>query len=147
MPPWHERCFSDSHYLYTLRPRQNGHLFADDIFKCIFFNENVWISIKISLRIQLTIFQHWFRKRLDADQATSHYLNQWCLVDCRIYTSLGLNEVTNADLLLIRPLVSHFGEIWTQIQFLFRTWYAFVKFVHKSSTIWFWSQLFCNEVQ
>ena len=34
----------------TLRPRQNGHHFADDIFKCIFLNENVWISIKSSLK-------------------------------------------------------------------------------------------------
>ena len=34
----------------TLRPRQNGHHFTDDIFKCIFFNENVWISLKISLK-------------------------------------------------------------------------------------------------
>ena len=34
---------------YTLRPRQNGRHFADDIFKCIFLNENVSISIKISL--------------------------------------------------------------------------------------------------
>ena len=25
----------------TLRPRQNGRLFADDTFKCIFLNENV----------------------------------------------------------------------------------------------------------
>ena len=25
-------------------------LFADDIIKCIFWNENVWISIKISLK-------------------------------------------------------------------------------------------------
>ena len=33
----------------TLRPRWNGQHFADDIFKRIFFNENVWISIKISL--------------------------------------------------------------------------------------------------
>ena len=33
----------------TLRPRQNGRLFADDIFKCIFLNENVRISMKISL--------------------------------------------------------------------------------------------------
>ena len=36
--------------LNTLRPRQNGRHFADDIFKCIFLNENVWISIKISLK-------------------------------------------------------------------------------------------------
>ena len=34
----------------TLRPKQNGHHFADDIFKCIFLNENVWISIKIYLK-------------------------------------------------------------------------------------------------
>ena len=33
-----------------LRPRQNGRHFADAIFKRIFFNENVWISIKISLK-------------------------------------------------------------------------------------------------
>ena len=36
--------------LNSLRPRQNGRHFADDIFKCIFFNENVWIFIKISLK-------------------------------------------------------------------------------------------------
>ena len=34
----------------TLRPRQYYRHFADDIFKCIFVNENVWISIKISLK-------------------------------------------------------------------------------------------------
>ena len=34
----------------TLRPRKNYHYFADDIFKCIFLNENIWISIKISLK-------------------------------------------------------------------------------------------------
>ena len=33
----------------TLRPRQNGRYFADDIFKCIFLIENAWISLKISL--------------------------------------------------------------------------------------------------
>ena len=34
----------------TLRPRQTGHHFADDIFKCIFLNENVWIPTTISLK-------------------------------------------------------------------------------------------------
>ena len=34
----------------TLRPRQNGHHFADDMFKCIFLNENVCIPIGISLK-------------------------------------------------------------------------------------------------
>ena len=48
-----------------LRPRQNGSHFESDISKCIFLNENVWISIKISLKfiwmVQLTILQNWFR--------------------------------------------------------------------------------------
>ena len=34
----------------TLKPRQNGRHFADDILKCIFLNENVWISLKILLK-------------------------------------------------------------------------------------------------
>ena len=34
----------------TLRPRQNGRHFADEPFKRIFLNENVWISLKISLK-------------------------------------------------------------------------------------------------
>ena len=34
----------------TLRPRQNGRHFADDTFKHIFLNENVRISIEISLK-------------------------------------------------------------------------------------------------
>ena len=36
--------------LNTLRPRRNGRHFADDIFKRIFLNENIWILIKISLK-------------------------------------------------------------------------------------------------
>ena len=42
----------DEQYFYfnTLRPRRNEQHFADDIFKRIFFNENVRISIKISLK-------------------------------------------------------------------------------------------------
>ena len=34
----------------TLRPRQNGRHFPDDIFKWIFLNENLWILIDISLK-------------------------------------------------------------------------------------------------
>ena len=36
-------------FLNTLRPRQNGRHFPDDIFKCIFVNKNVFVLIKISL--------------------------------------------------------------------------------------------------
>ena len=45
-----------SNYTYQLNgevntspPRQNGHHFAEDIFRCIFLNENAWIFIMISL--------------------------------------------------------------------------------------------------
>ena len=34
----------------TLRPRQNARHFPDDIFKCIFLNENVSIVIKFSVK-------------------------------------------------------------------------------------------------
>ena len=36
--------------LTHLRPRQNGRHFPDAIFKCIFLNENIQISIKFSLK-------------------------------------------------------------------------------------------------
>ena len=42
-------CFSEAQ-LNTLRPRQNGRHFADNIFKCIFLNKNVRISLTISLK-------------------------------------------------------------------------------------------------
>ena len=38
------------HGINTLMLRQNRRHFADDIFKCNFWNENVWILIKISLK-------------------------------------------------------------------------------------------------
>ena len=47
-----EDAWRDQAYLAclnTLRPRQIGRHFPDDIFKCIFVSENVWISLKISL--------------------------------------------------------------------------------------------------
>ena len=63
-----------------------------DLFICIFFNENIWISLKNSLkftpRVRLITFQHWCRLWLGADQAISHYLNQRC-----IYASLSLIEL------------------------------------------------------
>ena len=36
-------------YFNTLRLTQNGCHLADDLFKCIFLKENIWILIKISL--------------------------------------------------------------------------------------------------
>ena len=50
---YYASCFHDELLcltLNTLRPKQNGRRFADDTFKRIFVNENVRISIKISLK-------------------------------------------------------------------------------------------------
>ena len=75
----------------TLRLRQNCCHSADDIFKCIFVNENVWILLKIWLK---------FVPKAQIDNipalvqimTTSHYLNQCCFVYwCN--ASLGLNEL------------------------------------------------------
>ena len=85
---------NDESKINTLRPRQNGRHFQDDIFKSIFWNENVWISIKTSLKFvpkcpinnipTLVQIMAWRR------HAPSHYLNQWWLDYRRIYASLGL---------------------------------------------------------
>ena len=43
--------FLSKKYINTLRPRQNGRYFPDDILKCIFFNKKTpWTLIKISLK-------------------------------------------------------------------------------------------------
>ena len=61
----HFRKSSGPRWVNASRPRQNVRRFADDTLKRIFFNKNVRISIKISLKFvpkaQLTIIQHWFR--------------------------------------------------------------------------------------
>ena len=45
---WH--CWKVVTVVNTLRPRQHERHFADDIFRCLFLNENVSIPIKISLK-------------------------------------------------------------------------------------------------
>ena len=42
--------FATRYDFNTLRPRQDGRRFPDDILKCIFLNENEWIALKISLK-------------------------------------------------------------------------------------------------
>ena len=44
------KSFLKSMLVNSLRPRQNGRLFADDTFKRIFLNENIRIATKNSLK-------------------------------------------------------------------------------------------------
>ena len=86
--------FFNTRRVNTLRPRQNGRHFPDAIFIWILLNEKSTFHWSLFLGVQLTIFQHWFRQWLGADQATSHYLHQWWLDYRCINASLGLNELT-----------------------------------------------------
>ena len=94
----------------SLRPRLNRRPFADDIFKCIFLNENEWILPRISLKfvpkIRINNIPALVQIMAGADQATSHYLNQWWLVYWRIYASLGLNELKSSRPLMKKSISS-----------------------------------------
>ena len=97
-PPMGEPCLSQYPQRWTgNRPMINKHIQAETRWPPFFRFSNgfswmklyeFWLKFHWSLflAVQLTIFQHWFRKWLGAGQATSHYLNQ-------LYASLGLNEL------------------------------------------------------
>ena len=89
-------------WVNTWRPRQNGRHFADDIFKWIFLNENVWIPIKIPLKfvprgpinnipamVQIMAWRRPGAKPLSEPMTVVYW---------HIYASLGLNKLktTNA---------------------------------------------------
>ena len=84
-------------YFNTLRPRRNEQHFADDIFKHICLNENVWISIKISLKFvpkvsinnipALVQIMAWCRLGDKPLSEPSWHVHR------RKYTSRGLNEL------------------------------------------------------
>ena len=108
----------------TLRSRQNGCHFPDDTFKCIFLNENVTISLKISLKFvpkhpinyipALVQIMAWHL-------ATSHYLNQWWLDYQYIYASLGHTCSILAHLIYIYHKVNTHTLLWP----LLHTWINF----------------------
>ena len=90
-----------------LRPIQNGRHFRDDISKCIFFKENIWILLKTSLKyipkVHFNNVPALVQITAGANQATSHYLNQCWLVYWRIYTSLSPNELNHCTYWMCRP--------------------------------------------
>ena len=82
----------------TLRPRQMTAVLADDIFKCIFLNENVGISIKISLKFDpkgainnIPALVQKMAWRRPGDKPFSEPM--MVTVYWSIYASLGLNEL------------------------------------------------------
>ena len=90
-------CISRLQWVNTLRPRQNGRHFADDILKCIFLNENVWIPIEISLKFvpKVPIDNILALVQITAGcRPGDKPLSEPMIVRLRIYASLGLNELT-----------------------------------------------------
>ena len=73
--------------LKTLRPRQNGCHFPDDIFKCIFVIKNLWMSIKMSLNFAL-------KGRIDTFPALVQIMVRWPSL---IYASFGHNEFSDVN--------------------------------------------------
>ena len=107
----------------TLRPTQNGRHFTDDIFKCIFLNEDMWISIDISLKFvpkdqindnpALVQIMAWLRP---GDKPLSEPV---MVIYWRLCTSLSLNELTHWDptkwLKVCRWLIQR--HFWLMLEF------------------------------
>ena len=91
-----------SRYFNTLRPRKMA------AFQMTFSNVFSWIKIyEFRFEYRWNTFlgaQHWFKWRLGAYQAISHYLNQWWLVYWRIYSSVGPNEQTQCHIENYQPI-------------------------------------------
>ena len=51
LPNWQPNHWIYVSFLNTLRLWQSCYHFTDNIFKCIFLNENVWIWVKISIKL------------------------------------------------------------------------------------------------
>ena len=104
----------------TLRPRQNGRRWPDDIFKCNFMNEDIWISINISLifvpKVPINNIP-----TLVQIMAWRHYLNQWWLFYWRIYASLGLDELNVTRINKTTPLLRGIIQ-WKNV---IRSWQGF----------------------
>ena len=79
---------------------RDGCHFADDIFKCIFFNENILISLKIILQF-VPKFPPTLAQIMAWRQPGDKPLSEPMMVDCwHIYPSLGLNEL-NSNLKMV----------------------------------------------
>ena len=119
-----QRARSCSMPLNTLRPRQNGRHFPDDIFKCIFLNENVWIFIKISL---------FFPKGRINNIPALVQIMAWCLrgdkplsepmmVSLPMHTCVTLPQWVNADIMWDKVL-------WTNTGYPMKYMYSFDAFI------------------
>ena len=92
-----EPCFGLT--LNSSSPGQNGRHFADDISKCVFLNENVWIPIKISLKFvpkgPINNIPSLVLIMVSCRPGAKPLSEPMMVVYRRIYASLGLNELND----------------------------------------------------
>ena len=106
----------------SLRPRQNCRHFADDSFKCIFLNENVWIAFKISLKFIPKFRIKNIPTLVKIMAWRQPYLNQWWLIYWREHAWLGPNEIYTPVQISYKALLCTLkktSSIWQ----LFRYWW------------------------
>ena len=115
--------------IYTLRTRQSWCNFVDDIFKCIFLNDNIWIPITISFKFvpkgQINNIP-----ALVQIMAASHYLNQWWSVNWCTYTSFGFNELIctiNLTMVLHSSLMSLLDNKF--VIYILCTWFCWLCYI------------------
>ena len=108
----------------TLRPKQNGHHFADNILKCIFLNETLGILIKISLKFvpedpidNKSPLVQWMAWYLSSNRPLPEPV--LTIILWRLMTSLGHNELTSPS-----PFILQFSMQWWR------------KMQHKVTEIW-----------
>ena len=125
------------------------------MFQTTFLNAFSWVKMyqfrlrfhwNLFQRFKLTMFQHWFKWWLGADQATSHYLNQWWLVYWCTYVSLGLNELTKG--LLVGLIYCNFSIVKkTHIIYnILLVPYLGIIYIHIYIYIYTFNYKQCNEV-
>ena len=97
---WQQDNIPHAHTLNPLRPTQNSRRFTDDTFKRIFLNENVIISIKISVTFVPKALINKYSSigsdnGLEPNRPQAIIWTNDGLVYWGIYASLGLNEWQN----------------------------------------------------
>ena len=145
---------SVNYAIKTLRPRQNGRHFADDISKCIFLNENIWISTDITLKcvpkvqldnipalVQIMVWHRPGDKPLSEPMMVSllTYIcvtrRQWVKCEVRVVTSSTL-ELLLGDNLSKHDDVTTWKRFSYYVSFVMGIQRSLMYFLRKGPVIW-----------
>ena len=150
------------HNINTLRSRQNGRHFSDDILKCIFFYENICISTKFSLKFvakssinnipALVQLMAWCRP---GDESLSETMMVSLLTHICVTRSQWakfIYSLHNSFISLIHKLRFHkswrnFGWInWLNLlsKFHSQLWSAIFQLAHHNFSICYTVQYYCS---